>query len=375
MNLKPFYTEAELKTLLDSVTDLVVVGNREGVYRCNKLALTFFNASNPEELNKLLPSLGGIFVIKDLDSGEKLQFEDLPLNRAFTGDEYKIDIILSKEDNKNDHYFHCNGVPIRHEDEVVGAVLILTDFTYEKAANEVIENALNEVDEIKQLNKRLEKFSYAIAHDINSPLNKIQALSHYLLESTQETSDPKIKSFLEIIYSSSFRLTEYVISLLKLSVLKEGALKKEWIPLDSFLKNIIDGLALDKSDNSPNITFQEGMRIYADEDLLFGVFQNLLTNSIKFSSEIETSRIYIGSEVNEENRSIIYINDNGLGFDDKDSENIFIPRFRTELSSKFPGEGIGLATVQQIVNSHGGRIWAKGKPGEGATFYLYLPGE
>lgn len=367
------YNEAELNTLLESVNEIVLVGNQTEIYRCNKLALTFFKVNTVEEINKILPSIGGRLNIIDANTKEKLEFKDLPYNKALTGEIYTINLIFEGDIEANDKYLHCKGVPIILQKDIIGAVLIFTEYTYEKAAQEAIRYALSEVEEIKKLNKRLEKYSYAIAHDLNSPINNIQGLSYMLIEENKETLTPKMRAFLDKIYNSSKRVSEYVISLLKLSQLNTDAPTKEIVSLAPIIEDIIELSKNTFETFTCKITYDSGMEIFADKDLAYAVFQNVITNAIKFSSENVIPMVHIGFEINEDDQKVIYVKDNGIGFTQSEAELLFIPKTKTPLSSKFSGYGIGLTTVQHIINSHGGRIWGEGIPGKGATFYLYFP--
>jgi signal transduction histidine kinase len=360
--------------LLESITDIVLVGNHEGIYKCNDLAKSFFGISDVGELNTIFPSFGGKTIIRDAKNDKSLRFEDLPFNKALEGEPYKMQITFKNEGGPL-YYFKCSGSPVMQNNEIIGAVLVMSDCTYETIARKEIKKAMNEVSEIRELNKRLETYGFAIAHDINSPLHGIQGLSHLILKKHRDVLKPEVVAFLEMIYKSSLQMSEYVISLLKLSRLEPDSLEKRWLVLDSIIDDIISTLKVEHDSMKHKISYEKGIKIYADKNLLGAVLQNLITNAIKFTSEQDSPEIYIGSELNKSRESIFYISDNGIGFSKSDEEKIFIPKFRTALAEKFPGKGIGLATVQQIVNSHEGRIWAKGEPGKGATFYLYFPSE
>jgi signal transduction histidine kinase len=373
---KKQYFEAEINVLLESITDAVLVGNEEKILRCNTLAKKIFKSNDNYEVNQMFTSLESESNVYDAVTNSIIHFSDLPYQQALQGIAGKRDIYFNIKPFNQDRYFHCYSAPIiLNNNSIAGAVLIFSEYTYEKLANEKIKEAINKYDEIKTLNKQLEQYSYAIAHDLKSPINSITALTHVILEEYRDVNTPEVNSFIEKIHQSSLRVGQYVLTLLKLSQIGKDSFNKEWINLDEILNQLIEEQKIVIPNFKHNITFEKGMNVFADRNLIQGVFQNLLINAIKFSSYATEPTVTIGQFVNENNRNIIFVKDNGVGFDDEQANAIFIPKAKKVLSGTFDGHGIGLATTQHIINTHDGKIWATGKKGMGATFFLYLPEE
>ncbi|MBE0599572.1 MAG: response regulator [Desulfuromonadales bacterium] len=230
-----------------------------------------------------------------------------------------------------------------------------------KAAREDLQNA----------NEELEAFSSSVSHDLRTPLTVLSGFADFLWLDYRHRLDETGRQHLEMIREAAERMDRLIDDLLNLSLASRAEIRREPIDLSALLWQIAD--EIDKTQPMRQVRWQieAGMTITGDAPLLRIAFENLLRNAWKFTSKAEQARIEAGWSPGPE--PVYFIRDNGVGFDMKDSPKLFASFHRLHAKSEFPGTGIGLATVERIITRHGGRIWAEGRVGEGATFYLTLP--
>lgn len=227
-------------------------------------------------------------------------------------------------------------------------------------------------NKLTEANKELEAFSYTISHDLRAPLRSIISFSNVLLEEYQTTLDPQAKDYLQRIVNAGKRMNLMVESLLGLARLAREEVRIQSIDLSSLVKSLRDQLVAIDPDRKVDFIIEPNMKIDGDPRLLEVALQNLINNAWKFSSKTDAPRIEVG-QTTENNERVFFVKDNGDGFDMQYAEKLFGPFQRLHTESQFTGTGIGLATVQKIIQRHKGKIWAKSAPGQGATFFFTLP--
>ncbi|NGP75612.1 hypothetical protein G3570_03140 [Balneolaceae bacterium YR4-1] len=217
----------------------------------------------------------------------------------------------------------------------------------------------------------LESFTYSVAHDLRAPLRRLDGFSQELLNEYSEQLDETGKHYLNRIRVAAQKMGSLIDDLLKLSRISKKNIETEYFDLGTLALELVEELR--EWDTEREVAFHnEGdLGIHADKGLFRSLMQNLLSNAWKFSSDRKPAQIKVGSTVHK-NRKTYYVQDNGVGFDMKFAGKLFRAFQRLHSEKKFEGTGIGLATVQRIINRHGGRIWAESKPEKGATFYFYL---
>jgi signal transduction histidine kinase len=221
------------------------------------------------------------------------------------------------------------------------------------------------------INRELEAFSYSVSHDLRAPLVSFDGLSQKLLDKYGKKLDVTATDYLERMREASKRMTSVFDGLQMLFRLTSGEMRREEIDISAMAKEIADELRAAAPDHHVEVEIAPGINAVGDQRLVGILLSNLINNAWKFTDGNEPAKISIGREmVNGEGR--IFVKDNGVGFDMIDSHRLFGAFQRLHSSSQFPGAGIGLATARRIVNRHGGRIWAEGAVGEGATFYFVL---
>ncbi len=220
-------------------------------------------------------------------------------------------------------------------------------------------------------NADLRLFSSSVCHDLRTPLSSISGYSQLLLLQHSDTLPSEILDTLHQIEKSSFEMSEIIGALMKLARVSEEEIGKEEVDLTLQARLIIAELMVHEPERHMSLAVDEGMKATGDSRLFNLMLENLLGNAWKFTSRKENGVITFGQQ-QIENETIYFIKDNGAGFDMAMADSLFKPFGRLHPSNDFAGTGIGLATVQRIVARHGGRIWAKGSPGSGATFFFTL---
>ena len=221
-------------------------------------------------------------------------------------------------------------------------------------------------------NKELEAFSYSVSHDLRAPLRTIDGFSKTLLEEYQEKLDDTGKSFLERVRKATQRMGLLIDDMLKLSRITQAEMKRGAVDLSGMVRELTEAHQKDNPDRTVDVIVQEGIMVQGDQYLLKIAMENLLGNAFKFTGKKAHPRIEFGA-VNKDGETCYFVRDNGAGFDMTYVGKLFSAFQRLHASDEFPGTGIGLATVQRIIARHGGRVWAEGEIGKGATFYFTLP--
>lgn len=232
----------------------------------------------------------------------------------------------------------------------------------------------SESDTLQAAYAEMEGFGYSIAHDLKTPVVGISGLAQILEEGYADLLPEEGRRYIKLIQKSAKRMGMLIDGLLTLSHIGRSELR--WEPFD--LTRAATDIAAELKVVNPNraVTFviAEGLVVLGHGPLLEGVILNLMNNSWKFTRVHETARIEVGVKLHEGKRAY-FVSDDGIGFDEKHAKRIFRPFERLHLESEFEGIGIGLATVDKIINRHGGTVWAEGTVGGGATVTFTLGGD
>ena len=226
--------------------------------------------------------------------------------------------------------------------------------------------------ELQHANRELESFCYSVSHDLRSPLRAIDGFSHVLAEDYDALLDDDAKDYLQRIRKSSQRMGQLIDDLLHLSRIGRKKAEKESVCLSDMVEQICEILRERYPERDVDFEIQHDVTVRGDARLLRVSVENLLDNAWKFTAKSKDALIQFGCR-QLPGEKLLYIKDNGAGFDPEFSSKLFKAFTRLHKDEEFPGTGIGLATVERVIKAHGGRIWAEGQVGQGATVYFVLP--
>jgi signal transduction histidine kinase len=221
-------------------------------------------------------------------------------------------------------------------------------------------------------NKELESFSYSVSHDLRAPLRHIHGYAEMLTAATAGQLTDKAQRYLKTISDASVELGLLIDSLLAFSRMGRAELHETRVPLDVLVQDTIRGLEMATQGRNIEWKIAPLPLVLGDSTVLKAVFANLIGNAVKYSSKRDPAQIEIGCAGEEAERAILFVRDNGAGFDMRYVDKLFGVFQRLHTAAEFEGTGIGLAIVRRIISRHGGRTWAEGKLNEGATFYFTL---
>jgi two-component system, sensor histidine kinase and response regulator len=241
----------------------------------------------------------------------------------------------------------------------------------EQAARELAETRAELVRDLEHKNRELESFSYAVSHDLRAPLRRIDSFSRAVLETQGEQLDESGRKFLSRVREASQHMSQLIDDVLYLSKVTRAELREQEIDLSELVAMILTRLREAEPTRTVELKVRPGVMITGDGQLLRIALQNLLENAWKFTGKAAEARIEFGV-TQAAGEPTYFVRDNGAGFDMTYSGRLFGPFQRLHPQHEFPGSGIGLATVQRIIHRHGGRVWAEGLVGQGATFYFTL---
>jgi signal transduction histidine kinase len=225
--------------------------------------------------------------------------------------------------------------------------------------------------QLEAANKELESFSYSVSHDLRAPLRAVAGFSQMMMEDHVDQLDEEARRKLLVIQKEAQRMGVLIDDLLAFSRLGRKAMQVVDIDMTELARTTYESLSGQHQGPNPGLHLAALPRAKGDRVLLGQVWANLIANAIKFSSRRERPLVEI-SAISDEKEHVYFVRDNGAGFDPRYQSKLFGVFQRLHDASEFPGTGVGLALVQRIVVRHGGRVWAEGKPGEGATFYFTL---
>jgi light-regulated signal transduction histidine kinase (bacteriophytochrome) len=238
--------------------------------------------------------------------------------------------------------------------------------------NELEQRVTQRTHQLEAANQELEAFSYSVSHDLRAPLRHLDGFSQMLLEQSGDLLGSDGLDYLNRMRRASQRMGQLIDDLLRLSRISRTEMLRETVDLTAMARDIIADLQAGAPERQVTVVIEQELSAHGDLRLLRVLLENLLANAWKYSARTPRARISVGSTGQTLNLHTYYIRDNGAGFDMAHADRLFSPFQRLHTETEFPGNGIGLATVQRIIHKHGGRIWPEAAPGEGATFFFTL---
>jgi signal transduction histidine kinase len=243
-----------------------------------------------------------------------------------------------------------------------------------EAANQELETANRELE---IANQELEAFSFTVSHDLRSPLTNIHGCSQVLLGPWGDRVDSESRGLVKNIYDEAERMNQLIATLLNFSRLSRSEISRGMVDLSELAQAVAAQLRMSGPERRAMVAITDGLTADCDARLLRVVLENLLGNAWKYTARkeearIEFGRVECGTRNSETGKPAFFVRDNGAGFDMAQAGRLFTPFHRLHNREEFEGHGIGLATVQRIIQRHGGRVWAESQPDNGATFYFTL---
>ena len=302
------------------------------------------------------------------------------INKALKGEAVTFEALLPV-DGGSERYILAKYIPYNDKESGFnGFFELVSDITERKQAEQELqlhrerleELVASRTAELNVSNKELEAFSYTVSHDLRSPLRSVSGFCHMLMEDYAGSLDAQALDYLEHIRVSVHRMDRLIADLLNLSRVSRIELKQERVNLSAMAHEIVEQLRHGYSGRKVTCVIDENLIVNGDAGLLRIALGNLLDNAWKFTAQTATPKVEVGS-FKEGAKQVFYVRDNGAGFSMNHKNKLFGAFERLHEANEFPGTGIGLASVQRIIQRHEGDVWAQGEINKGATFYFTIP--
>ncbi|MFZ4522666.1 MAG: sensor histidine kinase [Bacteroidales bacterium] len=306
----------------------------------------------------MMPVMTGMEVLATLRSSEATRLIPFIFITALSG---RSDIRSGMELGADDYI----NKPITR-DELLGAITV----RLKKA--DIIRKKSEHADDLELINKGLNAFAHSVSHDLKAPLRALDGYSKILMDEYTGILDKDGLRYLETIRSNSAKMRELIDGLMLFSRQRKAEISRSLVNMKRLAEIVVAESTAEKRKNPVEIILADIPDALGDVTMMRQVFVNLISNAIKYSSKKKQPVIEIGYTVIE-NEGVYFVKDNGVGFDMKYYSKLFGVFHRLHSENEFKGIGIGLSIVKDIVEKHGGRVWAEGVPEQGTTFYFTLP--
>jgi PAS domain S-box-containing protein len=352
---------ADLATIVASSADAIVGKTLAGVVTSwNEAAHRLFGYSAEEML--------GSSILRIVPPEREAE-EHAILAAVAAGEARRFDSVRRREDGRRIDV-SITSSPVRDaRGRVIGISTVNRDITDRKAAEIALANAK---DAAESASRELEAFSYSVAHDLRAPLRGMNGFAQVLLDAYKDKFDAEGQDWLREIVLNAQKMAALIDALLGLSRVTRSELHRESVDLSALATAAVAQLRAREPQRDVALVVPPSLHASFDPVLARALVENLVGNAWKFTSKAPAARIELGT-TQKDGAPAFFVKDNGAGFDMTYAGKLFAPFQRLHNAQEFPGTGIGLATVQRIVRRHGGRVWAEGAVGAGATFYFTVP--
>jgi PAS domain S-box-containing protein len=365
-----------LRSVLDSMGEGLVAADEYGKFVIwNPAAEKILGLTGADIPSEKWTEYYGVFLS---DMVTPFPPEQLPLARAIRGEANTGELFVRNSKRTQGTWVEATAYPLRDANGVQrGGVVALRDVTEKRTSEQEIRK-LNEELEVRVLertlqlaeaNEELESFTYSVAHDLRAPLRQISGFSGILMEDFSASLDPEAQRYLQRIQQGTSRMGQLVDELLNLARVGRQTPNFQVVDLNSVVTEVVEMLQPETEGRNIEWKIAKLTTVDCDPTLIKQVFQNLISNALKYSRPRPLAIIEIGQS-SQETGNAIFVRDNGVGFSMKYADKLFGVFQRLHRSEEFEGTGVGLATVQRIIKKHQGRVWAEAEPEKGATFYF-----
>lgn len=358
-------SEEKLRIILDNLPLSVTLASETGdILERNRAGLAMFGFDNIEEL-QATPFEKTYYDIK-----ERNQL----WQQIAEGPVYNYEVRRKRKDGSI--FWTSTTIVPYPDDPARRRITVIQDITERKGAEEALQMQARELAmanvELTAVNKELESFSYSVSHDLRAPLRGIDGFSQILLEEYGDKFNGESKDYLLRVRQASQRMGMLIDDLLSLSRVTRSEMSEQVVDMSSQAESIINELRKAQPNRLVDVIIEPGLTVKSDAHLLNIMLVNLLGNAWKFTGKHAKAKIEFG-KMNRDGEEVFFVRDDGAGFDMAYVGKLFQPFQRLHGTSEFEGTGIGLATVQRVINRHGGVVWAEGAVEKGAVFYFFLP--
>jgi PAS domain S-box-containing protein len=365
-----------LRSIINSVNALIFSVDRQYCY-------TSFNQQHAITMNMLygVEIKLGFSILDYLTVLEDQETAKRNLDRALAGEQL-VEESYSGEELRSRRYFQVSHSPIRTESgEIIGVAMLAKDMTERKRAEieilmlnqELEQRVADRTFQLEASNKELEAFAYSVSHDLRAPLRHIDGFIELLKMEIAANLNEQGHHYMTVISDSAKRMGSLIDDLLSFSRMGRSEISKRQVDLNKLIQDVIQEFNPETEGRTILWQISDLPIVTGDKAMLRIVFINLISNALKFTRKREQAEIEIGFTQDKEAGTVIFVQDNGVGFDPEYANKLFGVFQRLHRAEEFEGTGIGLANVRRIIVRHGGRTWAEGEIGKGATFYFLIP--
>jgi PAS domain S-box-containing protein len=362
---------AQLQAVLESMAEgLVIADPHANRVHHNPASLALHGYADLDEAQKPLDDPTPAWQVLDLE-GHPVPRSDWPLHRALRGERFTdYEVRLRRSDTGGEFIGSYNGTPVYDRGgRLILAITTIRDITRQKQTEEEIQKY---TQQLRRSNEDLEMFAYAASHDLQEPLRTIVSFTQLLQQRCKENEDTSANEFILFIVDAGKRMQNLISDLLEYSRVTTRREAIQATDSETVLGEVLENLHLSIEENRVTISHDPLPIALADASQLRQVFQNLISNAIKFRKPDVPPEIHVSAK-RMDGMVRFSVSDNGIGIEPQYFDRIFVIFQRLHSRDQYEGTGIGLASVKRIIDRHGGTIWVESESGKGSTFYFTLP--